>query len=71
MLVKKKSVDTRRRKLGVVIGDNVKTGINSIFMPGVKVGINSWVGAKVMVDKDLPENSAVLLKQDYEIRTKK
>jgi UDP-N-acetylglucosamine diphosphorylase/glucosamine-1-phosphate N-acetyltransferase len=71
MLVKEKSVDTGRRKLGVVVGDNVKTGINSVFMPGVKVGVNSWVGAKVMVDRDLPENSAALLKQDYEIRTKK
>ena len=45
MVIKGKVVDSGRRKLGVVMGDNVKTGIQSSFMPGVKVGANTWVGA--------------------------
>jgi len=71
MIIKGKVVDTGRRKLGVVMGDNVKTGIKSMFMPGVKVGGNSWVGANLVVEKDLPADSVALLRQDSEIRSKK
>jgi UDP-N-acetylglucosamine diphosphorylase/glucosamine-1-phosphate N-acetyltransferase len=64
MMVKEKVMDSGRRKLGAIMGDNVKTGINALFMPGVKVGSGSWVGPNVMVQRDLPPNSVVLLKQD-------
>jgi len=66
MMVKDKLVDSGRRKLGVVLGDNVKTGINALFMPGVKVGNDSWVGPNFMVQRDLPPRSVTLLKQDAE-----
>jgi bifunctional UDP-N-acetylglucosamine pyrophosphorylase/glucosamine-1-phosphate N-acetyltransferase len=55
MMVKDTLVNTGRRKLGAILGDNEKTGINSTFMPGVKVGADSWVGANVMVERDLPQ----------------
>ncbi len=70
MVVKDMVVDTGRRKLGAILGDNVKTGIKSLFMPGVKVGANSWVGANFMVERDIPANSIVTLKQNSEIRQK-
>jgi len=69
MVVKDKIMDTGRTKLGVVFGDNVKTGINALFMPGVKVGNDSWVGPNVLVSRDLPPKSVVLLKEDLEKRT--
>jgi len=68
MLVKGKVVDTGRRKLGAILGDNVKTGINALLMPGVKVGTNSWIGANFTVHRDVPANTIVLLKQDEDIR---
>ncbi len=71
MIVKDKVVDSGRRKLGAVLGDNVKTGIKSMFMPGVKVGANTWVGANFMVENDLPANTIALLKQNTEIKQKK
>jgi UDP-N-acetylglucosamine diphosphorylase/glucosamine-1-phosphate N-acetyltransferase len=71
MMVKDRIVDTGRRKLGAILGDNVKTGINSLFMPGVKVGINSWIGANFIVERDIPANSIVTLKQKSEIRPKR
>jgi bifunctional UDP-N-acetylglucosamine pyrophosphorylase/glucosamine-1-phosphate N-acetyltransferase len=71
MMVKGKVVDTGRRKLGAIFGDGVKTGINSLFMPGVKVGANTWVGANVMVERDLPADSVALLKQNLEVKPKK
>lgn len=61
MVVKGKVVDTGRRKLGTILGDNVKTGIKSLFMPGVKVGANTWVGANFMVERDLPADSVASL----------
>ena len=70
MLVKGKVVDTGRRKLGAILGDNVKTGIHALLMPGVKVGENSWVGANLIVHSDLPANSVALLKQDENKRDK-
>jgi bifunctional UDP-N-acetylglucosamine pyrophosphorylase/glucosamine-1-phosphate N-acetyltransferase len=71
MMVKDQRVNTGRRKLGAVLGDNVKTGIKSLFMPGVKVGANSWVGPNLMIEKDLPNNSIAFLKQKCEITEKK
>jgi UDP-N-acetylglucosamine diphosphorylase / glucose-1-phosphate thymidylyltransferase / UDP-N-acetylgalactosamine diphosphorylase / glucosamine-1-phosphate N-acetyltransferase / galactosamine-1-phosphate N-acetyltransferase len=70
MMVKDQVVNTGRRKLGAVLGDNVKTGIKSLFMPGVKVGANTWVGANFMVERDLPANVIATLKQDSEIKQK-
>jgi bifunctional UDP-N-acetylglucosamine pyrophosphorylase/glucosamine-1-phosphate N-acetyltransferase len=41
--VKGKKTDTGRRKLGVVMGDNVKTGINSMLDVGTVIGENSFI----------------------------
>ncbi|MGD6806655.1 MAG: bifunctional sugar-1-phosphate nucleotidylyltransferase/acetyltransferase [Candidatus Bathyarchaeia archaeon] len=71
MMIKDKVVDSGRRKLGAILGDNVKTGIKVSFMPGTKVGANTWVGANFMVERDLPADSIVLLKQSFEVKPKK
>jgi bifunctional UDP-N-acetylglucosamine pyrophosphorylase/glucosamine-1-phosphate N-acetyltransferase len=68
MRVKDKIVDSKRTKLGAVLGDDVKAGINTLFMPGVKVGCNSWVGPNIVVYRDLPPNTIILLKQSLEQR---
>jgi len=41
--IKGKKTDTGRRKLGVVMGDNVKTGINSMLDAGTVIGENSFI----------------------------
>lgn len=66
MMVKDKLVDSGRRKLGAILGDNVKTGINALLMPGVKVGTDSWIGANFTVHTDVQANTIMLLKQDEE-----
>jgi bifunctional UDP-N-acetylglucosamine pyrophosphorylase/glucosamine-1-phosphate N-acetyltransferase len=68
MMVRDKLVDSGRTKLGAVLGDGVKAGINVLFMPGVKVGNNCWIGPNVVVYRDLPTNTVVLLKQSLEER---
>jgi len=70
MKVKDKVLDTRRRKLGAVLGDDVKTGINALFMPGVKVGNNCWIGPDAIVYRDVPPNTIVMFKQEQELREK-
>jgi len=59
------------RKLGVIMGDNVKTGIQVSFMPGVKIGSNCWIGANCLIDKDINSNSFVYKKEEKIIKTKR
>ncbi|MGD0979088.1 MAG: bifunctional sugar-1-phosphate nucleotidylyltransferase/acetyltransferase [Candidatus Bathyarchaeia archaeon] len=66
MMVKDKHVDSGRKKLGAVLGDDVKTGINALLMPGVKVGNDSWIGPNLLVRRDLPPKSKLFLKQEVE-----
>jgi len=66
MMIKDEVVDTERTKLGVILGDRVKTGINTLFMPGVKVGNDSWIGPNVIANQDIPSNAVILLKQQTE-----
>ena len=68
MKVKDEVSDTGKIKLGVFLGDNVKTGINATLMPGVKIGNNCWIGPNVIVYRDIPPNTRVVLKQDIEQR---
>ncbi|MCX6776952.1 MAG: sugar phosphate nucleotidyltransferase [Candidatus Micrarchaeota archaeon] len=63
MEVMNKKVDTKRSKLGVIIGDNTKTGVLSSVMPGMTIGDNCWVGAGVVVDRDIPRGTRVFVKQ--------
>ena len=65
--VKGKLEDSGRRKLGAIIGHNVKVGINVTIYPGRKIGSNSFVGPGVIVDKNVPSNSLVIVKQQKEI----
>jgi len=71
MMVKDKVVDSGRKKLGAIMGDNVKTGVNAVLMPGVKVGNDCWVGPNFMVERDLPANTMALLKQNWDKHLRK
>ena len=44
MQVKGEEVDTGRRKLGAVVGDNTKTGINTSLNAGVRLGTDARTG---------------------------
>jgi UDP-N-acetylglucosamine diphosphorylase/glucosamine-1-phosphate N-acetyltransferase len=70
MLVKDTVLDSGRTKLGAILGDGVKTGLNALFMPGTKVGSECWVGPGVIVNRDLPAKTTTMLKQQFETRTR-
>src|SRR5260370_35947980 len=50
-------VSTGRKKLGAILGDGVRTGINVSIFPGVKVGRASWIGPGAIVDRDVPSGA--------------
>jgi UDP-N-acetylglucosamine diphosphorylase/glucosamine-1-phosphate N-acetyltransferase len=60
MVIKGRMVDSGRRKLGAILGDDVKTGISALFMPGVKIGVRTWVGPNCLVQRDLAANTIAL-----------
>ena len=62
--VKGKRVSSGRRKLGAIIGDNVKTGIGTSISPGVVIHQGSRTGIGVIVDKDIEPFKMVIAKQD-------
>jgi len=46
-------VNSGRRKLGAILGDEVRTGINVSIFQGVKIGPGSWLGPGAIVEKDV------------------
>lgn len=64
----------RSLKIGTYIGENCIIGINSIIMPGVKIGNEVVVGSGAVVTKDIPSNCIVvgnpahIIKQDIRIK---
>lgn len=59
------AIDTGRDKLGAIIGDNCKTGINASVMPGIKIGPNSVVGSHVCLTKDLEPEKMIQSEPHY------
>jgi len=64
MEVMNRKIDTKRSKLGVIIGDNTKTGVLACVMPGKTIGDGCWIGAGVVVERDIPSGTRVFVKQN-------
>ncbi|HOT49636.1 MAG TPA: NDP-sugar synthase [Candidatus Hydrogenedentes bacterium] len=47
------------------IGDYCRTGVNAMFMPGIKVGYYSCVGGGAIVYDDVPERTLLIPKQEH------
>ncbi len=60
MFVKDAKIDTGRRKLGAVVGDATKIGINTSLMPGTTIGENCKIGAGIIVWGNIPPGSKLL-----------
>ncbi len=68
--VRNGAVSTGLRKFGVILGDNVSTGINCSLMPGVKVGCSSWIGPGVVLDRDVPSGTFIQVRQELDTANK-
>lgn len=52
-LVKNALIDTKRKKLGAIVGDSVKTGVSTVIYPGRKIWPNKTTYPQEKVEKDL------------------
>jgi len=51
--IKGERIDSGRRKLGALIGDEVQTGVNVSLMPGVKIGPGAWIAPGMTLHEDV------------------
>lgn len=51
------------------LGDFVRTGVNCIIMPGVKVGPYCLLGAGTIIEQDIPDKTRVFVKQELVQKT--
>ena len=61
--IRGKLIDTGRKKLGCILGDNVKTGINVSLMPGVLIGSDCQIGPDSLVFKNIKDNTIYYTRQ--------
>lgn len=52
-------IDTGRRKLGVIMGDDVKTGINSMMDTGTIIGEGTFIGPGALAKGEIGERSRI------------
>ena len=57
-----KKIPTGTAKLGAIIGDNVRLGIQVVMNPGIKIGAGTFVAGGATVSGDLPDGSFVTMK---------
>ena len=57
--IKVNGIDTGRRKLGAIIGDNVQTGINTSINVGTVIGSNTFIGPGAVVTGVVAPNSKI------------
>jgi NDP-sugar pyrophosphorylase family protein len=60
-------INTGSNKLGALIGNGVRTGINVGIMPGRRIGEGSFVGPHVCLTEDLPPGKKALAEKNYKI----
>ncbi len=66
--VKEERLSSGTDKLGVIMGEDSKTGCNATLMPGVKVGPHSIVGPGVVLYEDLPSDSIISGTTPYAVK---
>ena len=66
--VGRKRYNSGLQKLGAMIGDHVKIGVNSSIYPGCKIGSNTWIGPSIVVTCDIPQNRFLSVDQKVKIR---
>lgn len=66
--IKDVKINTLRNKLGTIIGKNVRIGVNTSIMPGVKIGSNTFIASAALIEHDIPENKFVCSKTELVIK---
>ncbi|MGB9707169.1 MAG: DapH/DapD/GlmU-related protein, partial [Microgenomates group bacterium] len=48
--------DTQRQKLGAIIGENCRIGVNATLLPGIKIGKSTFIGPGEVIRDDVSDN---------------
>ncbi|MFH0749788.1 MAG: sugar phosphate nucleotidyltransferase [Candidatus Gottesmanbacteria bacterium] len=67
-VVKDEKISTERNKLGAMIGLHVRIGVNASIMPGVKIGSGSFIGAGVVLGKDVNNSQYCVSTSSYSVK---
>jgi len=70
--IEDEEVNSGTDKLGAIVGDNCKTGINACLSPGVRIGPHSIVGPGVCLQNDLEPGKIIFVdKKSYVVTENK
>jgi UDP-N-acetylglucosamine diphosphorylase / glucose-1-phosphate thymidylyltransferase / UDP-N-acetylgalactosamine diphosphorylase / glucosamine-1-phosphate N-acetyltransferase / galactosamine-1-phosphate N-acetyltransferase len=69
--VKEEKMDSGTAKLGLITGDSIRVGVNTSFMPGIKIGSHSLIGAGLVINQDIPEKSFATGKIELTVKPNK
>jgi NDP-sugar pyrophosphorylase family protein len=64
-------VDTGYDKLGAIMGQGCRVGVNTSIMPGVRVGPGCFMGPQLCLQKDLGANKMASLESRYQVNDNK
>ena len=67
VLTEKGWVNSARKKLGAIIGDEAKFGVLSCTMPGKMIGNGCWIGSGVTVNTNLRPGQKIFLKSEHTV----
>lgn len=57
-------VNSARKKLGAIVGDQTKFGVLACTMPGKLIGSNCWISSGTVVNQNIPSNTQVFSKNE-------
>jgi len=61
-------MSSETNKFGLITGENIRAGINTSFMPGIKIGSNCMIGAGLVIPYDIEDNKFVKGRIELEVR---
>lgn len=56
--------ESGRNKLGAILGERIRIGVNTCVMPGVRIGSDCMIGSGINIEKDIPEGQFVYAKTE-------
>ena len=60
VLLNGRKIDTKRKKFGTIMGDNVQTGINSSINVGTIIGNNVFIGPSAVANGEIKPSSKIM-----------
>lgn len=66
-LDEKDIAETKMNKLGAILGDNIRIGVNTSIMPGIKIGSNTMITSGLIIAQDIESGKYVSGKTELKI----